>query len=69
VGLTRAVVNLYWVEQKDQHAIFNLLGLEKASDYLDLAEQKSSLQDWQREAQNLNYKVKKNKQTVFVKKF
>ena len=59
VGLTRAVVNLYWVEQKDQHAIFNLLGLEKASDYLDLAEQKSSLQDWQREAQKLELQGKK----------
>lgn len=59
VGLTRAMSNIYWVEQKDQHKIFHLLGLEKAATQLDLADQQSSLQEWQKEAQKLELQGKK----------
>ena len=37
---------------------FNLLGLEKSSEHLDLLKQKSSLQDWQKRSTN-KFKVKR----------
>lgn len=58
VGLTRAMSNIYWVEQQDQHRIFHLLGLDQAADYLDLADQQSSLKEWQKEAQKLELQGK-----------
>lgn len=58
VGLTRAMQNLYWIEQEHQHEIFNLLGLDHAAEHLDLAQQDSSLQDWQREAKKLELQGK-----------
>ena len=58
VGLTRAMCNIYWVEQQDQHRIFNLLGLDQAAEQLDLADQQSSLKEWQKEAQKLELQGK-----------
>lgn len=58
VGLTRAMHNLYWIEQDHQHPMFSLLGLQNAAEYLDLAQQDSSLQDWQREAKKLELQGK-----------
>ena len=59
VGLTRAMSNIYWVERQDQHKVFQLLGLEKAASHLDLTDQQSSLQEWQKEAQKLELQGKK----------
>lgn len=58
VGLTRAMRNVYWVEQAHQHQIFQLLGLQQAVEHLDLIQQDSSLQDWQREAKKLELQGK-----------
>lgn len=59
VGLTRAMSNIYWVEQQDQHKIFQLLGMDQAADTLDLQDQQSSLKEWQKEAQKLELQGKK----------
>lgn len=59
VGLTRAMSNIYWVEQQDQHKIFHLLGMDHAANSLDLADQQSSLKEWQKEAQKLELQGKK----------
>lgn len=58
VGLTRAMQNVYWVEQENQHQIFKLLGLEQALQSLDLAQQQSSLKEWQKEAKRLELQGK-----------
>ncbi|MDM1760436.1 UvrD-helicase domain-containing protein [Acinetobacter sp. 251-1] len=59
VGLTRAMSNIYWVEQQDQHQIFHLLGMDQAAEVLDLQDQQSSLKEWQKEAQKLELQGKK----------
>ena len=58
VGMTRAMYNLYWIEKSVDHPIFSLLGLQNAVEHLDLEEQQSSLQDWQREAKKLELQGK-----------
>ncbi len=58
VGLTRAMQHLYWIEQDDQHRIFQLLGMQQAADQLNLSEQQSSLKAWQKEAQRLELQGK-----------
>ena len=52
VATTRAVANVYLVESSPRQRLFDLLGVELVKD-LDLADQKSSLADWQREARKL----------------
>ena len=58
VALTRAVQNLYWLEDNSGHRLLDLLGLDSAQDSLNLAAQNSSLQDWQKEAQKLELQGK-----------
>lgn len=58
VALTRAVSNLYWIESNSQHRMLGLLGFTAAADHLDLTEQQSSNQDWQREAHKLELQGK-----------
>ena len=58
VALTRAICNVYWIEENNQHRLLQLLGLDSAQDSLSLAAQKSSLQDWQREAHKLELQGK-----------
>jgi Ankyrin repeats (3 copies) len=53
VAATRAVKNLYIVESDVAHPMLRLLGLATARDRLDLAEQRSSLEEWQQEAHRL----------------
>ena len=53
VATTRAVANVYLVESSPRQRLFDLLGVELVEDGLDLADQKSSLADWQREARKL----------------
>lgn len=58
VAVTRAVENVYWVESDPCHRLFELLGLKVASGPLELAEQGSSLETWQREARRLELQGK-----------
>ena len=53
VAVTRAVTNVYLVESKTQQRLFDLLGIEVFQGKLDLAQQQSSLAEWQREARVL----------------
>ena len=53
VAATRAIANVYFVESSPRQRLFDLLGIEQAADGFTLAEQKSSLADWHREARKL----------------
>ncbi len=57
VAMTRAVRNLYVLETSQKHPLLNLLDLVDLRQ-LKLAEQKSSLEDWQREARRLEMQGK-----------
>ena len=50
VAVTRAITNVYLVESKPRQRLFDLLGIEVLKAPLDLAQQQSSLAEWQREA-------------------
>ncbi|MDD9963355.1 MAG: hypothetical protein OXU70_14825 [Gammaproteobacteria bacterium] len=50
VAVTRAIANVYLVESKPRQRLFDLLGIEVLKARLDLAQQQSSLAEWQREA-------------------
>jgi hypothetical protein len=58
VAMTRAVQNLYIIESRPSHRLLRLLGLVGARDGLKLAEQKSSVQEWQEEARKLELQGK-----------
>ncbi len=53
VAMTRAVRNLYVVESMRKHPLLDLLGFDNLRQQLDISEQKSSLDEWQREARRL----------------
>jgi hypothetical protein len=53
VAATRAVKGLYVIESDPSHPLLKLLGLATARERLDLAEQKSTLDEWQQEAHRL----------------
>ncbi len=57
VAMTRAVCNLYVLETNQKHPLLNLLQLVDIRQ-LKLTEQKSSLEDWQREARRLELQGK-----------
>jgi hypothetical protein len=57
VALTRAVRNLYIVESDTRHPLFGLLGLTAAS-AAKVEAQRSSLEDWQKEARKLELQGK-----------
>lgn len=59
VGITRAVRNLYVVEHRSRHRLFELLGLAVSDQKLDLADQQSSVEDWKQEAHKLDLQGKK----------
>ena len=58
VAVTRSVNNLYIVEENHKHPIVHLLDLEKFSGELNLQQQKSSLDAWQKEARKLELQGK-----------
>lgn len=58
VAITRAVENLYLLESSPKHEILKLLNLAQARDKVGLKEQKSSLEDWKREAHKLELQGK-----------
>lgn len=59
VAVTRAVRNLYWVEDDHAHALMILLRMDRFSEGTVSAEQEdSSLEQWQREARRLEIQGK-----------
>ncbi|HJS92139.1 MAG TPA: UvrD-helicase domain-containing protein [Steroidobacteraceae bacterium] len=52
VAMTRAVENLYLIESDLEHPLLSLLGLSLRGD-LEVAAQRSSVEDWQKEARRL----------------
>ncbi len=58
VAMTRAVRNLYIVESSQKHPLLELLKLVERKQKFEMAEQKSSLEDWQREARRLEMQGK-----------
>ncbi len=58
VAITRAVHNLYVIEAKDAAALIKLLKLSDFGGELAVEQQKSSLQEWQKEARKLELQGK-----------
>lgn len=58
VAITRAVRHVYMIESDTRHALLQLLGLERMQERVDLAEQKSTLEEWQYEAHRLEQQGK-----------
>jgi hypothetical protein len=67
VAVTRAVRNLYVVEQDHRHGLFELLGLKRASDRVQMAAQESSHEDWEREARRLELQGKQEQAELIRK--
>jgi len=53
VAATRAVEHLYVIESDVRHPLLSLLELERVDEKLSLANQRSSAEEWQREARRL----------------
>ncbi len=53
VAITRAINNLYVVERCNQHDLWSLLGVTEFATEVNIAEQSSSHEEWQREANRL----------------
>ena len=58
VAITRAVSNVYMVESDTRHPLLRLLGFEHMQARVDIAEQKSTLEEWQYEAHRLEQQGK-----------
>jgi len=58
VAVTRAVKNLYLIESRPGHPLLNLLGLAESGQVDELEENRSSLEEWRREAQRLELQGK-----------
>ncbi len=53
VAMTRAVEHLYVIESDTRHALLGLLGLGRVDEKVNVANQQSSAEEWQREARRL----------------
>ncbi len=58
VAVTRAVRNIYLIENKTDHHLFELLQLRESETGLDLDAYQSSLEEWRREAHKLEMQGK-----------
>jgi ankyrin repeat protein len=67
VAMTRAIKNLYVVETNKKHALLELLELTNFSSQINLKEQNSSAEEWQREANRLE-KQGKTEQAEAIRK-
>ncbi len=67
VAMTRAIKNLYVIENNKKHALLELLDLTNFQSNVGLKEQKSSDDEWQKEAQKLE-KQGKTEQAEAIKK-
>jgi hypothetical protein len=59
VAVTRSVKNLYIIERDHQHRLLSLLHLKQTTEKVAIKEEKSSREDWQREAHRLDLQGKK----------
>ncbi|MDQ6993246.1 MAG: hypothetical protein Q9M31_07190 [Mariprofundus sp.] len=60
VAMTRAIQNLYLIEQEPDHALLKLMGLHDAQPSLQMAEQSSCFEEWREEARKLELQGKKD---------
>ncbi len=60
VAITRAIQNLYLIEQHPDHPLLKLMGLHDAQDSLQMAEQNSCFEEWREEARKLELQGKKD---------
>lgn len=58
VGITRAVKNLYVIETNKKHELLSLLGLTNFKQQSSVKDQRSSKEEWQREARRLEMQGK-----------
>jgi AAA domain len=58
VAITRAVENLYLIEANPGQRLFEVLGLKRWEERLDLADHGSSLEEWRQEARRLELQGK-----------
>lgn len=58
VAITRAVSNLYVIERNRKHELLELLGLTQFRQKVEMKDQSSSLDDWQKEARRLELQGK-----------
>lgn len=58
VAITRAIKNVYFVEDIKDHALFNLIGLKLTEEFVAIEAQESSLEDWKKEAHRLSLQGK-----------
>lgn len=58
VAITRAIKNVYFIENLEQHPLLNLLGLKPTTNFIALESQASSIDDWQKEARRLEMQGK-----------
>lgn len=58
VAITRAVSNLYVIEQNKKHELLELLELTQFKQRLEMTDQSSSIDDWQKEARKLELQGK-----------
>ncbi len=58
VAITRAIKNVYFIENIEQHPLLNLLSLNPKSEFIAIESQESSLDDWQKEARRLEMQGK-----------
>lgn len=58
VGITRAVKNIYMIENKTKQHLFDLLDLKESQTGLDLHAYKSDLEEWRHEAHKLEMQGK-----------
>ncbi|MCK5137837.1 MAG: UvrD-helicase domain-containing protein [Bacteroidales bacterium] len=59
VAITRAIKNLYILEDSEKHEILGLLGLAKIRDKVSMKEEVSSMDEWKEEARKLEMQGKK----------
>lgn len=67
VAITRAVKNLYVIETNKKHALLELLDLTNFQNNVGLKEQKSTDDEWQKEAQKLEKQGKKEQADAIKK--
>ena len=67
VATTRAVRNLYLIEQDHRHRLFELLGLKQATERVSMAAQESTREEWEREARRLELQGKQEQAELIRK--
>ena len=64
VAITRSIKNVYWIESKVKHPLFNLLQINLTKGSIELDAEKSSIEEWQIEAQKLEQQGKQEQATA-----